>query len=204
MKIKVLVAISFLTAGLASALVHDVSMSGLKFVPETLSVTQGDTVRWTNHDAVTHTSTSGKPDSAQGVLWDSPFLTNGQSWSLPITFAGTGIPYHCRIHFLTMKGWLNVSSGVEEQPGKSEPGLRLALRSLNPDAVSFELSSRQRVSLRIYDAIGQEKAAPLHDVLFDPGPHRLSLAGLGLKNGFYIVSLSAGASERTARMVVLD
>jgi plastocyanin len=204
MRKNMLIGILLLAAGLAAARVVDVSMTGFAFVPDTVSVNQGDTVRWTNHDAVSHTSTSGKPDSAQGVLWDSPFLTNGQSWSLPITFAGTGIPYHCRIHYLTMRGWLNVTSGVEEQPGRTVDGLRLLLPSLNPEAVSFELAARQNVSLRVYDAAGQAKAVLLDNVSFEPGKQVVSLAQLGLRSGPYIVSLSAGAAERNARMVVLD
>lgn len=195
---------SVLFAGLATARVVDVSMSGFAFVPDTVTVNQGDTVRWTNHDAVSHTSTSGKPDSAPGALWDSPFLANGQSWSLPVTFSGSDIPYFCRVHSLTMRGRLSVSTGIVEQPGRPIPGPRLSLRSLNPDAVSFELPARQVVSLRIYDATGQQRAVLLDNARLDPGLRRMSFEHLRLRAGLYIVSLSAGAVERNARMVELD
>ncbi|MFZ1684338.1 MAG: hypothetical protein WAU88_09445 [Candidatus Zixiibacteriota bacterium] len=45
------------TAGGTPSL-HTVSMSGSAFVPATLTVDVGDTVKWTNNDPVAHTATS--------------------------------------------------------------------------------------------------------------------------------------------------
>ena len=45
------------TAGGTPSL-HNVSLSGSTFVPSTLTIDVGDTVKWTNNDPVTHTATS--------------------------------------------------------------------------------------------------------------------------------------------------
>jgi len=60
-----------------------------------ITITQGDTITWTNNDAATHTATSDKP------LFDTGSLTTGQSASFTFNTAGT-FPYHCSIHpFMT-------------------------------------------------------------------------------------------------------
>lgn len=73
----------------------DVSITGLAFVPSNLTINVGDTVRWTNNDATTHTATSNT------AVWNSGNLTNGQSFSF--TFNNPGdFPYFCALHkFMT-------------------------------------------------------------------------------------------------------
>ncbi|MCW5848930.1 MAG: cupredoxin family copper-binding protein [Anaerolineae bacterium] len=68
-----------------------INIQNFAFVPQTVTVCQGATVRWTNLDTVPHTSTSDTN------VWDSGTLNTGQSFSF--TFNTTGsFPYHCAIH----------------------------------------------------------------------------------------------------------
>ncbi|GHG61189.1 cupredoxin domain-containing protein [Streptomyces griseocarneus] len=60
------------------------------FVPRTVTVRAGDTVRWINNDNDTHTTTSDTD------LWDA-VLDPGQSFSRTFPAAGT-FSYHCAIH----------------------------------------------------------------------------------------------------------
>jgi plastocyanin len=60
------------------------------FNPNSLTVTVGTKVTWTNHDSVTHTVTAN-----QGAF-NSPVLP-GSSFSFTFTKAGT-YAYHCMIH----------------------------------------------------------------------------------------------------------
>jgi hypothetical protein len=173
------------------------------FEPASATVAVGDTVRWTNNGAFSHSSTSGRPDSAAGQLWDSPFLGNGQSFDLVVTFTGTDIPYYCRLHSLTMKGRLTAAAGVGDRQSPAPERLRLVLRSLNPDVLSLDLPSRLRVSLRVYDAAGKEVTVLLGNELLEPGRHSVSIGRLGLPDGVYLVSLAAGRETRTARMTLI-
>ncbi len=190
-------------AALAFGRVVDVSIYDFGFNPPAVQVNQGDTIRWTNTGSVLHTSTGGKSDSMPGLLWDSPDLAHNQTYEVPVTFTGASIPYFCRHHFLTMKGFVSVNAGVSEGPQAVPAGLRLMLRSLNPEAVSVQLPSRLRVSLRIYDAVGKEAATLLDNVLLESGPHGVRLNRLELTDGVYLVSLAVGAATRTARMTIL-
>jgi plastocyanin len=70
---------------------NSVSISGFAFSPSSLTVSVGDTVTWTNHDAVSHTSTSNT-----GV-WDSGLIGQNDSFMRVFSTAGA-FPYHCTPH----------------------------------------------------------------------------------------------------------
>ena len=61
------------------------------FNPDTLDISAGSTVTWTNSDSVSHTSTS----NAAG--WDSGIIAPGRQFSFTFQNAGT-FQYHCAIH----------------------------------------------------------------------------------------------------------
>lgn len=91
----VIIAVTFvaimLTAPTSQAATVDVNIVGFAFVPDTVFITAGDLVKWTNSDAAPHTSTSDAP------MWDSGNLNQGQSYSFQFNTPGT-FPYHCSIH----------------------------------------------------------------------------------------------------------
>ena len=75
----------------------EISISGFAFVPETLQVSVGTKVRWTNNDSVTHTVTS------RDDLFDSGDLPSGGTFSYTFDQSGT-FEYYCTIHpFMTAK-----------------------------------------------------------------------------------------------------
>jgi plastocyanin len=92
----------------AFAATSPVTIQGSAFNPTTTTVHVGDTVTWTNRDAIGHTSTS---DTAK---WDSPVLPNGGSFSFTFTVAGT-FTYHCSIHTF-MKGSIVVQAVTTPAP----------------------------------------------------------------------------------------
>jgi YVTN family beta-propeller protein len=76
-------------------------ISGFAFAP-ILTVKAGQTIIWTNNDAVPHTVTS------DAGLWDSGDINPGQSYELTFAKPGT-YSYHC-MHHPYMKGVVNVST----------------------------------------------------------------------------------------------
>lgn len=79
--------------------VTDVTISGFFFVPKTVTIKQGETVRWINAETlVSHTSTSGNPeDEDAGALWNSGTLLPGQSFTHTFDEVGE-FPYFCEPH----------------------------------------------------------------------------------------------------------
>ena len=66
------------------------------FTHQDLTLQVGDTVVWIQQDQTIHTTRSGLPTAPDGV-WNSDFLSNGQTFSFTFTEAGT-FPYFCAIH----------------------------------------------------------------------------------------------------------
>ena len=79
---------------------HTVTIEGMKFQPEALTVALGDTVVWINKDLVAHTATS------QTDAFDSKMISPDKSWRLTVRKPGE-IAYICTYH-QTMKATLRV------------------------------------------------------------------------------------------------
>ena len=70
---------------------NQISLTNLKFVPNSVTVSVGTTVTWTNNEAPIHTVTS------DATLFDSGDLLQNKTFSYKFTKAGT-VPYHCNYH----------------------------------------------------------------------------------------------------------
>jgi plastocyanin len=80
--------------------VHTVTIEGMQYQPQALTVRRGDRIRWVNKDLFAHTVT------AEAGGFDSPEIAPQSSWTLTARTAGD-FPYGCRLH-PTMKATLTV------------------------------------------------------------------------------------------------
>ena len=74
--------------------------NGKFFVPDTLTVSKGTTVSWTNGDSTLHTVTSGSPESGNsgtGTEFDSSYLAAGKTFQHQFSIPGT-FEYYCTLH----------------------------------------------------------------------------------------------------------
>lgn len=70
---------------------HIVKIAGMVFVPATLHVAPGDSVKWINNDIVNHAMKSTK----SGDDWQSKDLPPHESWTRTFTQGATYLcPYH--------------------------------------------------------------------------------------------------------------
>jgi plastocyanin len=111
--------------GSVAAADQTVTMESLQFQPATVTVEVGDTVTWSNADAVPHTAT------ADDGSFDTGTISGGASASHTFTTAGT-FAYHCEVH-PTMTGTVVVQAaagggggggggGATQPPTDTEPG----------------------------------------------------------------------------------
>ena len=77
----------------ASAATHPITIKNYAYGSGSMTISQGDTVTWTNADSAPHdvTVTSGP------VKFRSPMLTKGKSWSYTFSRAGA-YSYTCSVH----------------------------------------------------------------------------------------------------------
>jgi len=74
-----------------------VSIQNFAFAPDTLRVSAGSTVTWTNADGVPHTVTS------LSNLFDSGSIATSGTFKFTFATAGT-YSYHCTIHSMMKAG----------------------------------------------------------------------------------------------------
>ena len=91
--------------------VVQVSIQNFSFVPDSVRVQPGDTVRWTNSDVSAHTSTGTGTGSA---AWNSGNLSQGQTYQRVFT-ANSVLDYRCNIH-TTMVGRVYVGNATAITP----------------------------------------------------------------------------------------
>jgi len=105
------VLVCFYGQGVLHAATVEVSIVNFKFVPQSVTINVGDTIRWTNNGTVQHTTTSGTNCTKDGK-WDSGLLSPGQTFSFVFNAAGN-FPYYCIPHCLSagMTGTVIVSGG---------------------------------------------------------------------------------------------
>lgn len=89
------------STGASGGDVVEVRMKDILFVPENVTAKVGQTVRWTNDDAVAH---NVKAESGADFASDS--LSKGEVFEVKLDKAGK-IPYVCTIH-AGQKGSINV------------------------------------------------------------------------------------------------
>ncbi len=81
--------------------------NGEFFVPESITVTKGTTVTWSNNDATLHTVTSGTTEAGNaGTDFDSVYMASGKTFEHTFSNAGT-FNYYCTLHPF-MKGQIIV------------------------------------------------------------------------------------------------
>jgi plastocyanin len=115
-----------------------IAMSNTAFVPQVTVINVGDTVTWTNYDAVPHTVTS----TTDSYNVSSPMLQRGDKFSFTFTKAGV-FTYYCEVHPF-MVGTIYV--GVDPPPSdavlnpNSAPGLTLSMNKASDGGVSLTAS----------------------------------------------------------------
>jgi len=110
----------FGTSGLFSQTIHEVAVSNFEFDPDTITIQEGDMVRWTN---------SGGNHSVQGDLDIFPENPQGfgneastDNWQYEFTFNLEGIyDYRCGVHTSSMFGRIIVEGtvGIPEEDAES-------------------------------------------------------------------------------------
>jgi len=81
---------------------HQVTIDRFAYNPASITIPRGDTVVWTNRQAMDHTVT---PDKSE--FPSSGHIHSGGTFSHTFTVAGS-VAYHCEIH-RSMKGTVTVT-----------------------------------------------------------------------------------------------
>lgn len=73
----------------------------------------------------------------------------------------------------------------------------------NPEtSIKFSIPEKEFVSLKIFNALGQEVATPVNKEL-EAGIYNVKFDGMGLTSGFYLYTIKAGNFVQTKKMILI-
>lgn len=194
---------------IAPSPVSEVVLGGSGFAPDSVTIPVGNSIRWIKDTGGQHTTTSvigGVPDG----LWDSPLNNQNPTFERQFTSVGS-FSYYCDNHPGTETGSITVADtstvGIGRLPPLEQPRLFLSPHP-NPFTSSvvlaFELESRERVTIDIFDLSGRLVRGFLAGS-FPAGVHEFRWSGrnsLGqmTTNGVYFARLKTGTRSEVRKI----
>ncbi len=144
-----------------------VSVGDNFYMPKTISLTAGDTVKWTNDGQAPHTAT------AEDGSFDTGIFDPGQSRSQKFTSPGT-IAYYCTVHGKVQSGTIKVEAAAGGGTGGNKKGSGSSGKANGDSAGSSGSGQTEASAVNSADAAGNESKLPA------TGSETLALAISGL------------------------
>jgi plastocyanin len=198
---------AFCAAPLAAQTTHTVTLNGVNFSPDDLTINAGDTVIWDNVSGFHNVNgeIDSYPDNPEGFTSGA---VTAAPWQFSHTFTIAGdYGYHCDAHGGPGSGMFGTIT-VNETPAVEDdlpPGVTLSAFSPNPfrEETAFTLTAAtpEPIRVAVYDALGREVEV-LHDGPLPAGaPVSFVWAPVTARAGAYLVRIE-GATFRASRKVV--
>jgi plastocyanin len=210
MKVTIVFLLAILaTTGISFSTTHTVTNSDFSFSPSSITINIGDTVKFvleSIHNA----------REVNQATWNANETTSNGGFDLPfgggtVVLTQTGIHYYvCVPHAsLGMKGTITVNSATAVKTiSERIPDNFILMQNypnpFNPSTtISFDLPKTARVSLKVYNILGQVVATLLDEVK-QAGSYKISFSAPELGSGvyFYRVVTDGGVAE-TRKMVLM-
>lgn len=197
-----------LSLSVSAQTTHTITLSGVAFAPQTLTIEEGDTVVWDNQAGFHNVngSTASYASNPVGFFSGDPA---GAPFTFEFTFDTPGdYGYHCDIHGSPGVGMfgtitVNASTSVENELPE---GLHINAAYPNPfrssTSVELTLDRSQAVRVVVYDALGREITVLHEGALTTGDPIRFEWAPTEERSGMYLIELQ-GETFRTTRKVIL-
>lgn len=183
---------------------YTVEVSNFSFTPAQLTISVGDTVKWTNvlgsHNVVADDGsfTSGAVSSSN---WVYEFVFNT---------AGT-YHYYCAMHGgpggVGMSGVITVNK-VTDVKDNNITAFKFELQQNYPNpfnpstSISYQVPVKNNVTLKIYDVIGNEVAVLVNGEK-PAGTYRVNWNAANMPSGVYMYKLQTGSFVQTKKMILM-
>jgi len=182
---------------------HDVALVGQSFSPSELTISVGDTVRWTNNGGF------------HDVQADDGSFSSGNAstdiWVYTYVFNSAGdFRYYCTIHGgpngVGMSGIIHVQEVTDVNDKVAITNYSLKQNYPNPfnpfTTIEYSIPKGEFVKLKVYNVTGTLEKTVFSG--FQPrGNYRIDFDGSDLASGVYFYQLTAGNYMSVKRMILL-
>jgi len=186
---------------LFSQTTHDVTVQNFSFSPQSLTITVGDIVKWTNNSG-THNVRANDDSFFSGPAAPAP-------WEFTHTFNAVGdFPYYCEPHQgMGMTGTIIVQEPVsvpDDELITEEFELKQNYPNpFNPSTrINYAILSASFVNLKVYDIIGNEIAVLVNEEK-QAGNYQIDFDATELTGGIYFYQLLTGPFVETKKMILI-
>jgi plastocyanin len=190
-----------------SQVVHEIEVVNYEFIPDSITVEVGDTVRWmsTNVANMEHNVVADDGSFTSGVPAFAPWI-----YDHVFTSAGNN-PYYCEPHGgpggSGMSGVVVVTDPVsvpEDEQVVNEFKLNQNYPNpFNPSTkLSFVIGQTSFVSLKVYDLLGNEIANLVNEEK-PAGEYEVSFSAKALPSGIYYYKLETESYSEARKMVLM-
>jgi plastocyanin len=196
----------------ARATVVQVQMLDFVFDPDSVTVSEGDTILWINNGAFPHTSTSGTSCTPNGT-WDSGTVNAAGTFDHAFLTAGN-FPYFCSFHCsfgMVGRAVVQVVPGVEEEGESNSRKISHSRVQPNPfrgtATIVYSLQEESPVKVEVFDIIGR-RVRTLVDSRQGIGQKRVHWNGLDdnllqVKSAIYFVKVETPAFKDVKKIILL-
>jgi len=200
---KQLTTFLFLVAStiLFSQTTHDVTVQNFSFSPQTLTITTGDIVKWTNISG-THNVRANDNSFYSGPAAPAP-------WEFTHTFTNPGdFPYYCEPHqSMGMTGTIIVQNPVgvndDEIVAKHFELEQNYPNPFNPSTIiSYSVPTSSFINLKVYDILGNEVAVLVNEEK-PAGNYEINFNASELTGGVYFYQLTSSTFVDTKKMILI-
>jgi hypothetical protein len=176
-------------------------VQNFSFSPQSLTITVGDIVRWTNISG-THNVKADDNSFTSGPAAPAP-------WEFTHTFTAVGSnPYYCEPHQgMGMTGTIIVQDPVsvsdDELIAEKFDLKQNFPNPFNPSTrISYAIPSASFVNLKVYDIIGNEIAVLVNEEK-QAGNYQIDFDATELTGGIYFYQLLTGPFVETKKMILM-
>jgi len=186
---------------LFSQTTHDVTVQNFSFSPQTLTITTGDIVKWTNISG-THNVRANDNSFYSGSAAPAP-------WEFTHTFTTAGdFPYYCEPHAsMGMTGTIVVQNPVgvndDELLAKEFELEQNFPNPFNPGTIiSYSVPTSSFINLKVYDILGNEIAVLVNEEK-QAGNYQINFDASKLTGGVYFYQLRTNSFVDTKKMILM-
>ena len=98
---------------------------------------------------------------------------------------------------------LKSTAAIDEEPGSLPFSLKAPTIISEQDFIELSLDAPVDVDISLYNSVGR-KLETLHTGVLDAGAHRIEIKAEALPAGTYFIKVTAGAYNRTGKLIILD
>jgi hypothetical protein len=167
-------------------------------------------ISWYTYPTIDDIDNDGKVDVISSSSWIEPQLATGiiYVWELEGDYNQSTVRWSMYQHDPQHTGYYHHSTpgGISSESGGIPQSIFLSKTYPNPfnpsTTISFSLSSRSYVSVKVFDRLGRY-VATLVSAEMQPGNHSLEWNACDLAGGVYFYRLQAGTFIETKKLVLL-